>query len=59
MPPTCHKPRILLMISSIPQRDPARKTLIETYGWQDNFRQEDWARDVEEVWDGIIRHAVD
>lgn len=39
-------------------RDPARQVLIETYGWPHSFRQGDWERDVEEVWDDIIRQAL-
>lgn len=39
------------------QRNPAKKVLIETYGWPDSFLQGDWERDVEEVWDSIIRQA--
>jgi hypothetical protein len=30
-----------------------KKILIEEYGWPDNFRQEDWVRDAEEIWNGI------
>ncbi|ROV86863.1 hypothetical protein VMCG_10809 [Cytospora schulzeri] len=46
--------------SELPEiRDPAMRVLIETYGWPDSFRQGDWERDVEEVWDGIIRQALD
>lgn len=41
------------------QRDPARHILIETYGWPDSFRQGDWEREAEEVWDAIIRRVLD
>ncbi|CZR66790.1 uncharacterized protein PAC_16691 [Phialocephala subalpina] len=40
-------------------RDEVKKILIEAYGWPDDFRQEDWARDMEEVWDTAIRRATD
>lgn len=41
------------------QRDEVKKVLIETYGWPDNFREDDWRRDMEEVWDTAIRRATD
>lgn len=34
------------------------RTLIETYGWPDSFRQVDWERDVEVVWVSIIRQTL-
>ncbi|KAF8859498.1 hypothetical protein BDZ45DRAFT_725250 [Acephala macrosclerotiorum] len=40
-------------------RDEVKKVLIETYGWPDEFRQQDWALDMEEVWDAAIRRATD
>jgi hypothetical protein len=30
-----------------------KKILIEEYGWPDNFMQEAWARDAEEIWNRI------
>tara|TARA_R110002033_G_scaffold98942_1_gene147306 strand:- start:337 stop:474 length:138 start_codon:yes stop_codon:yes gene_type:complete len=30
-----------------------RKTLIEEYGWPDNFRIEDWAKDKAGVWEKL------
>lgn len=41
------------------QSDPVRRVLIEEYGCPNSFRQGEWKRDVEEVWDGIIRQALD
>ncbi|KAK2595886.1 hypothetical protein N8I77_013677 [Diaporthe amygdali] len=40
-------------------RNAAMRTLIETYGWLDGFRQVDWKHDVEGVWVSIIRQALD
>jgi hypothetical protein len=36
-----------------------KSILIDKYGWPENFKQEDWARDAEDVWDGIIRKSLD
>ncbi|KAH9216813.1 hypothetical protein DL95DRAFT_522518 [Leptodontidium sp. 2 PMI_412] len=40
-------------------RDEAKKILTERYGWPDDFRQEDWARDAEEIWGQIQRDVWD
>lgn len=47
------------MLADLPlQRGQVKKILIEQYGWgSENFRQEDWAADAEEVWEKIIRES--
>jgi hypothetical protein len=35
-----------------------KRILTEKYGWFDNFKQEEWARDAEEVWNDVIRRSI-
>jgi hypothetical protein len=35
-----------------------REILVEKYGWPDDFRQEDWARDAEGVWNKAISESI-
>lgn len=34
-----------------PEAPEVRRRLIEEYGWPDDFRDEDWARDKASVWE--------
>lgn len=40
-------------------RDEVKKILIEKYGWQENFRLDNWARDAEEIWQDAIKRSLD
>jgi hypothetical protein len=35
-----------------------KKILTEQYGWPGDFRQEDWVRDADEVWNKVIHDFV-
>ncbi|RFU23863.1 hypothetical protein B7463_g12477, partial [Scytalidium lignicola] len=39
-------------------RNEVKTLLTDIYGWPDDFRQDAWFHDVEEVWDYVIRKAL-
>lgn len=43
----------VVFVYDYPETEEVRRRLLEDYGWPDEFREEDWAREKDDVWEEV------